>query len=166
MPAVEPAVLTTLAGACRDHHLLRFDYRDHGGATSRRSGALPPGGLGRRLSLVAWDTARRDWRTFRVDRIEPRPPTGPRFAPATCRKGTSRPTSRRLVRRVALPGAGDRPRPGGADRARINPAVGVLEPVDATTCVLDTGAATVEIPPSTCLLGADFEVDGPSCWPT
>ena len=28
--------------------------------------------------------------------------------------------------------------------ARINPAVGVLEPLDETTCILDTGADTVE----------------------
>src|SRR5206468_3019716 len=31
--------------------------------------------------LVAWDADRDDWRTFRVDRIEPRPPAGPRFTP-------------------------------------------------------------------------------------
>ena len=35
----------------------------------------------RRWYLVAWDTDRDDWRTFRVDRIEPRTPTGPRFTP-------------------------------------------------------------------------------------
>ncbi len=31
--------------------------------------------------LVAWDTGRGDWRTFRVDRITPKIPNGPRFAP-------------------------------------------------------------------------------------
>jgi predicted DNA-binding transcriptional regulator YafY len=35
----------------------------------------------RRWYLVAWDMDRDDWRTFRVDRIEPRTPTGPRFTP-------------------------------------------------------------------------------------
>jgi len=35
----------------------------------------------RRWYLVAWDADRDDWRTFRVDRIEPRPPAGPRFTP-------------------------------------------------------------------------------------
>jgi predicted DNA-binding transcriptional regulator YafY len=34
-----------------------------------------------RWYLVAWDLDREDWRTFRVDRVEPRPPTGPRFTP-------------------------------------------------------------------------------------
>ncbi|MFI9587764.1 helix-turn-helix transcriptional regulator [Streptomyces sp. NPDC052236] len=31
--------------------------------------------------LIAWDLDRADWRTFRVDRIRPRTPTGPRFTP-------------------------------------------------------------------------------------
>jgi predicted DNA-binding transcriptional regulator YafY len=30
---------------------------------------------------VAWDLDRDDWRTFRVDRMTPRTPTGPRFTP-------------------------------------------------------------------------------------
>ncbi|HEX2515937.1 MAG TPA: WYL domain-containing protein [Chloroflexota bacterium] len=165
VPTVEPAVLTTLAGACRDHHLLRFDYRDHGGATSRRS--VEPYRLvawGRRWFLVAWDTARRDWRTFRVDRIEPRPPTGPRFAPRDLPEGD---IAAYVSRRVSSAGWRFRARvtvhaPAEQIAARINPAVGVLEPVDAGTCVLDTGAVTVEILAVYLgLLGADFEVDGP-----
>lgn len=35
----------------------------------------------RRWYLLAWDLDRSDWRTFRADRVAPRPPTGPRFAP-------------------------------------------------------------------------------------
>jgi len=35
----------------------------------------------RRWYLLAWDTGRDAWRTFRVDRIEPRTPAGPRFTP-------------------------------------------------------------------------------------
>ena len=31
--------------------------------------------------LLAWDFERADWRTFRVDRMVPRTPTGPRFTP-------------------------------------------------------------------------------------
>ncbi|NUW46326.1 helix-turn-helix transcriptional regulator [Nonomuraea rhodomycinica] len=79
---VDPDVLTVIAGACRDHERLRFDYRAHSGAASRRS--VEPYRLvndRRRWYLVAWDVDRDDWRTFRVDRIEPRTPTGPRFTP-------------------------------------------------------------------------------------
>ena len=34
-----------------------------------------------RWYLFAWDLDRADWRIFRVDRVSPRSPTGPRFAP-------------------------------------------------------------------------------------
>jgi predicted DNA-binding transcriptional regulator YafY len=86
MPAAGPQVdmdaLTLIAGACRDHERLRFYYRSHSGAASRRS--VEPYRLlndRRRWYLVAWDVDRDDWRTFRVDRIELRTPTGPRFTP-------------------------------------------------------------------------------------
>ena len=36
-PTVDPEVLTAVAGACRDHQRLRFDYRDHDGLASLRS---------------------------------------------------------------------------------------------------------------------------------
>jgi WYL domain len=75
-------VLTAVAGACRDHQRLRFDYRDHDGLAGLRS--VEPHRLvhdrGRRY-LVAWDVDRDDWRTFRADRIQSRIPTGPRFVP-------------------------------------------------------------------------------------
>jgi predicted DNA-binding transcriptional regulator YafY len=81
-PQVDPDVLTTIASACRDHEQLRFDYQAHSGTVSRRS--VEPYRLvndRRRWYLVAWDTGRDGWRTFRVDRIEPRTPTGLRFTP-------------------------------------------------------------------------------------
>jgi predicted DNA-binding transcriptional regulator YafY len=81
-PRVNPDVLTTIASACRDHEQLRFDYQAHSGTASRRS--VEPYRLvndRRRWYLVAWDTDRDAWRTFRVDRIEPRTPTGLRFTP-------------------------------------------------------------------------------------
>jgi predicted DNA-binding transcriptional regulator YafY len=81
-PRVDPDVLTLIAGACRDRERLRFDYRTHSDTASRRM--VEPYRLvndRRRWYLVAWDLDRDDWRTFRVDRIEPKPPTGPRFTP-------------------------------------------------------------------------------------
>src|SRR5262249_44706801 len=81
-PIVDPQVLTTIAAACRDHERLRFDYRGHGGTDTVRT--TEPHRLvswGRRWYLVAWDVDRRDWRTFRVDRIAPHALTGPRFTP-------------------------------------------------------------------------------------
>jgi predicted DNA-binding transcriptional regulator YafY len=81
-PRVDPDVLTVIAAACRDHERLRFDYTAHSGAASRRS--VEPYRLvhhRRRWYLVAWDTDRDGWRTFRADRILPRTPAGPRFTP-------------------------------------------------------------------------------------
>jgi predicted DNA-binding transcriptional regulator YafY len=81
-PQADPEVLTVIASACRDHERLRFDYQAHSGAASRRS--VEPYRLvhhRRRWYLVAWDLDRDAWRTFRVDRIEPRTPSGPRFTP-------------------------------------------------------------------------------------
>jgi predicted DNA-binding transcriptional regulator YafY len=81
-PRVDMDVLTLIAGACRDLERLRFDYRSHSGSGTRRS-AEPYRLLNdrRRWYLLAWDVDRDAWRTFRVDRMEPRTPTGPRFTP-------------------------------------------------------------------------------------
>jgi predicted DNA-binding transcriptional regulator YafY len=81
-PRVDPDVLTMIASACRDHERLRFDYQAHSGTASRRE--VEPYRLvndRQHWYLVAWDTDRNAWRTFRADRIEPRPPAGPRFTP-------------------------------------------------------------------------------------
>ncbi|MGW4121703.1 helix-turn-helix transcriptional regulator [Nocardia sp. NPDC004711] len=83
-PRVSADTLTAIAAACRDHERLRFDYRTHSGASSRR--AVEPYRLvnhRQRWYLLAWDLDRGDWRTFRVDRMDPRPPSGPRFTPRT-----------------------------------------------------------------------------------
>ncbi|MEV6303436.1 YafY family protein [Actinoplanes sp. NPDC051861] len=78
----DPTVLTTVATACRDHERLRFDYESHDGEVTRRD--VEPYRLvhdRRRWYLLAWDTARNDWRTFRADRVTPLTPGGPRFTP-------------------------------------------------------------------------------------
>ncbi|MEV5831186.1 WYL domain-containing protein [Spirillospora sp. NPDC052242] len=76
-PRVDGGVLVAVGAAVRAREVLRFGYRD---ATRR----VEPHHLvtwGGRWYLVAWDLDRDDWRTFRADRIVPRIPTGPRFAP-------------------------------------------------------------------------------------
>src|SRR5439155_24875313 len=69
-PEVDPHLLSQMATACRDHHVLRIDYRKHDGTDSTRS--IEPHRLvhwGRRWYLVAWDRGRSGWRTFRADRL-------------------------------------------------------------------------------------------------
>ncbi|MDT0266064.1 WYL domain-containing protein [Streptomyces sp. DSM 44915] len=81
-PTVAPGTLTAIAAAIRDHEGLRFDYRDHEGAHHTRTVELHRlVHTGHRWYLLAFDTARADWRTFRVDRVRPRTPNGPRFTP-------------------------------------------------------------------------------------
>lgn len=67
---VHPELLSRLAAACRDHELVRFDYRAGDGTRSRR--LVEPHRLvtaGRRWYLLAWDRDRDEWRTFRLDRL-------------------------------------------------------------------------------------------------
>jgi predicted DNA-binding transcriptional regulator YafY len=82
--AASLSVLAAVASACRDTVQLKFSYRDMKGAvTSRTVEPMRLVHTGRRWYLAAWDLARGDWRTFRVDRIEaqPRLAQGPRFTP-------------------------------------------------------------------------------------
>jgi hypothetical protein len=52
--------------------------------------------------------------------------------------------------------------PVEAIAAQINPAVGVLEVIDERTCVLDTGADTLErLAVHLGMLGVDFDVGEP-----
>lgn len=81
-PVFDAAVLTTLAQACRDSELLRFDYAARDAeVTHRRVEPLRLVSLGRRWYLVAYDRDRADWRSFRLDRIAVPEPTGQRFRP-------------------------------------------------------------------------------------
>lgn len=113
-PVFDAAVLTTLAQACRDSELLRFDYTAREAeATHRRVEPLRLVSLGRRWYLVAWDRDRMDWRSFRLDRISDPEPTGQRFRPrdlpaddalAFVQQGIQRMPQRYVVRaRVAVP---------------------------------------------------------------
>ncbi|MEJ7832196.1 MAG: YafY family protein [Nocardioides sp.] len=67
---IDGEVLLTLARACRDAVRVRFEYAARDGSTSSRT--VEPVQLvatGRRWYLMAWDTDRDDWRTFRLDRM-------------------------------------------------------------------------------------------------
>ncbi|QBJ97593.1 YafY family transcriptional regulator [Rhodococcus sp. ABRD24] len=100
--AVDATVLSAIASVCHNHERLRFDYRSHDGSETRRE--VEPYRLvrsGLRWYLVAWDVLREDWRSFRVDRMEPKIPTGPRFAPRELPPGGAAEFVARGVNRVA-----------------------------------------------------------------
>ena len=142
-PTVDAQTLTAIAGACRDLVRLRFAYRSNDGTTTRR--LVEPNRLvhtGRRWYLAAWDCDREDWRTFRVDRIEPGVTTDRRFDPRTPPYGDA-------ARYVARSISAQRDRyqativlhaPLEAVADRVPHAVGTLEAIDGQRCLLRTGA--------------------------
>jgi predicted DNA-binding transcriptional regulator YafY len=81
---VDVQVLMDLSRAIHAREELRFDYAPGPGTSADDVRRVHPHHLvtwRHRWYLVAWDLHREDWRTFRVDRIRPRTPTGPRFTP-------------------------------------------------------------------------------------
>jgi predicted DNA-binding transcriptional regulator YafY len=79
-PTVDAAHLVLLANACSAQERVRFSYTDKKGSPSDR--LVEPLRLvrsGWRWYLVARDIDRRDWRTFRLDRLRDPESVGTRF---------------------------------------------------------------------------------------
>ncbi|MEO3808981.1 YafY family protein [Sphaerisporangium sp. B11E5] len=79
---IDADLLVTLARACRDAVRVRFHYATRDGEDRERT--VEPVRMvatGRRWYLMAWDTDRTDWRTFRLDRMRDVTPTTWRFRP-------------------------------------------------------------------------------------
>ncbi len=159
--SVAASLLTTLAGSCRDLQTLRFRYNDRTGTATVRS--VEPHRLvntGRRWYLVAWDTTREAWRTFRVDRIQPKVTAGARFLPReppaadlavyVAKGAWASPICRAKVKLLVS---------AEAIAPRLYPGIGLVEPVDKQTCYLEIGAATWEnLAMQILFLGVDFEL--------
>jgi predicted DNA-binding transcriptional regulator YafY len=119
----------------------------------------------RRWYLLAWDTGPGDWRTFRVDRIQPPlGPPGARFTPRPPPAGdvaayvsqaiSSAPY--RYQARILIHA------PAAAVAGRSSPAAGRLEAVDEHSCVLHTGSNSLdELALYVAVKGFDFEVLDP-----
>jgi predicted DNA-binding transcriptional regulator YafY len=161
-PRVDAATLTALTAACRDSERLRFDYRSHHGVAARRE--VEPYRLvnwGRRWYLVAYDLGRGDWRTFRVDRLVPRTPTGPRFAP---RRPPADDLADYVSRGVSRAGWRFRARvvvraPAAVIAERVPALAGTVEAIDEGSCALEVGAdSPALLAPWLGMLGADFTV--------
>jgi predicted DNA-binding transcriptional regulator YafY len=163
-PTVDAATLTTIADAARRHEQLRFDYLDREGELTRRQ--AEPHRLvhtGRRWYLLAWDTDRQDWRTFRADRIRPLVPNGPRFEP-------KEPPEDALTH--VLGGIGSR---AWRYQARIRLAAsteevsellpagsGLLSPSDDGGCLWETGSDSLtDLAAYVTRLDLDFTVESP-----
>lgn len=139
-PLVDAGLLAALAAACRDQLRVCFDYTDGRGQASTRQ--VEPQGLahtGWRWYLVAWDPARDDWRTFRLDRIAGAVTPGAHFRPRPPPDGGD---LRGYVARSVghAPNAEDARvvlhAPRAAMAARIPPWAGELEALDEARCLL------------------------------
>jgi predicted DNA-binding transcriptional regulator YafY len=143
-PTVDADVLVAVATACRDFQQLRFDYTTHSGTAELRR--VEPHRLvytGHRWYLLAWDCDRADWRTFRADRVRPRTPTGPRFTPREPPEDAARHVVRGAASRAwPFPARVRLHAPAAAVAERIPPAGGLITPVDADHCILETGSTT------------------------
>lgn len=160
-PDADPAVLTTLALACRDSERLRFGYTAADGRRTERHvepHRLVP--VGRRWYLVAYDLVRHDWRSFRVDRLTGPEGTGARFRPrglpaedaAEFVRGslTEPPRSYRVEALVE------------ASAETVRDRIGrwcTVEEVDARTCRVRMTSDTLDWPTMALgVVGADFHV--------
>ncbi|MEU3623246.1 DNA-binding transcriptional regulator [Amycolatopsis coloradensis] len=144
-PRVSADALMTIAEACRRHERLRFDYLSpRGGASRRDAEPYHLVNFGRHWYLVAFDIDRDDWRTFRVDRLTPRTPAGPRFAP---REPPYDDVATYLAHQLSArtwPSQATVRLHESADAVadRVWPGMGVVEAVDEHACLLHLGAGT------------------------
>jgi predicted DNA-binding transcriptional regulator YafY len=162
---VDPDVLTLLATACRDHMFVRLDYRGHSGSETTRT--VEPYRLvhtGRRWYLVAWDPTRSGWRHFRVDRLRPWTPTGPRFTPRPppaddlaeyTAEAVAIRSYRYIGRFVMYASAAE-------VRDVVSPSAGVVKEITEETCLLTTGSNGLDaMVVYLAVLGFPFEVVDP-----
>jgi predicted DNA-binding transcriptional regulator YafY len=166
-PSIDVQMISIIAAACRDQNILHFQYRSREGSETTRT--AEPHQLvhtGSRWYLVAWDTNRENWRTFRVDRIQqPKPAAGTRFKPRAEPEGGFAAYVSRSVSdapyshhaRVVLHANAK------VIAQRIPPTAGTLESLSEDRCLLTTGAHSLDM---LCILlalaGVDFEIREPA----
>jgi predicted DNA-binding transcriptional regulator YafY len=164
-PTVDPHELMLIATACRDRERLRFAYRRRDGAESRRD--VEPHALvnlGQRWYLLAWDRAREDWRSFRVDRLARPASTGVRFEAREVPGGDAAAFIRdsiagrpnRFEARVTLHAAAEE------IAARVPARWGTIRRLDAGRCEYRTGDDDLRwLALRIAMLGVDFDVHEP-----
>ncbi|GAA1231413.1 helix-turn-helix transcriptional regulator [Pseudonocardia alaniniphila] len=164
---VDPTTLAVLAAACRDREMVTFDHRRRDGVSGERRvepyQLLTGYGL---WYLLAFDTGRRDWRTFRVDRIAGPTPIRLRFSPrplpaedttaflaSAIREAPYRYTALATVQA-----------PADVVTARLpDPMPDRVQALDPRTCtVLLRGDSLDVLVQDLVALGADFTLDGPA----
>ncbi|WP_214323676.1 helix-turn-helix transcriptional regulator [Nonomuraea sediminis] len=162
-PVVPAEVLTAIAQSCRDQERLCFHYTARGGSQTERE--VEPHrlvALGGRWYLVAYDLARHDWRSFRLDRLTQPRNIGARFrqrplpggdAAAFVRASAQIPRAHTVVVLVHAPAEHIR---------RMVGQWGVIEPVDGDRCRLTMVSTSLDWPTQALgNVGAEFDVIEP-----
>ncbi|MET0793286.1 MAG: WYL domain-containing protein [Polyangiaceae bacterium] len=157
--------VSALAGACSERVVTRITYAARDGKKTRRF--VEPFRLvrvGALWYLVAWDPAKDEWRTFRLDRIasveaqeqhfKARPPPGNDLVEYVTKSLSSVAFAHRAQVLLRAPLEEVRPRVGPHD--------GHFVRASDTTCTMDLGAPTLDVLAARILwLGVDFEVIAP-----
>lgn len=163
-PEVDPGVLTEIASAIRDHRGLRAFYRHDDEDERVEFEPYRMVAWQRRWFVVGRDPATDTWTPYRVDWLTLRLPGGKNFTPAALPGDLTE----FVVREVARTGWSVHARividaPAEEVLARINPAVGVVEPRPDGRSVLVTGGDSLEIVAVWIgMLGIDFTVESPA----
>lgn len=165
-PSVDAGVLATIAAACRDQLRIRFAYVDRSQVATTR--LVEPQGVvhaDNRWYLVAWDPARDDWRTFRIDRIQDAPQVEGHFTPRAAPHGDLR---QYVSHSLAMGSYPEQARiilhaPLDTMAQRIPPGAGLLEHIDAQRCLFSCGAYDMDYVVFWVLaLNVDFEILEPT----
>lgn len=169
-PQVDTEHLVAIGSAIRAQEVLRFHYHRPSEpdaaeqlVPSRRAEPHHLVTWGGRWYLVAWDLDRADWRTFRVDRMTPRAPTGPRFTPRPLPAPDVATYIAATFQRPAWPCRGEAIL--HAPASQIAPWVrdeGIVEAVDADRCRVVMGAwSWGGLAAGLGLFDVDLEIVGP-----
>ena len=152
-PQIDADVLATIAAACRDATRLHFAYvaKDER-ATRRNTEPCAVVYSGYRWYLVAFDTDRDDWRTFRIDRIHGRVRPGGRGRRRTVPGGDPAAYVKRQLRTsgAETPAAPGRIRlglPAATAGRRIPGRYATVEADGEHACIVSTrGALDTQLP--------------------
>lgn len=159
---VDPEVLMTLAGACRDEVEAGFGYPSGDEVRRRRVEPYRLVASERRWYLLAYDLDRDGWRSFRLDRMTDVSARTWRFRPRPAPDAASY-----VQEGVASRVYPHRARflvhaPAGTVRAQVPASAAVVRPRGSGRCEVISGAGSLDaVLMHVLLLGHDFEVLDP-----
>ncbi|TXK35543.1 YafY family protein [Nonomuraea sp. C10] len=159
---VDPQVLMTLAGACRDEVEAGFGYPSGDEVRRRRVEPYRLVASERRWYLLAYDLDRDGWRSFRLDRMTDVSARTWRFRPRPAPDAASYVQEGVASRVYPHRGRFLVHAPAGTVRAQVPASAAVVRPRGSGRCEVISGAGSLDaVLMHVLLLGHDFEVLDP-----